>query len=90
VATVDFGSGGGTSQASVDVTGQTAILSTSVPKAWIASDATAARNSVEHRMFAAVSSVTCGTVTEGVGFTVYVTTMALRVNGTFQVRWSWA
>ena len=68
-ATVDFGAFPGSSHATVDVTGQTAILSTSLVEAWIMPKDTADHLADEH----VVESirVVAGAPTAGVGFTIH-------------------
>ena len=87
-ATIDFGTG--SNEASVSVTGQTAVLSTSKVDAFVmADDTTIDHTAQDHRYFAALSGLTCGTPIAGTGFTIYATSTQ-KLQGTYQVRWVWA
>lgn len=87
-ATLDFG--GGSNEASVAVTGQTSILSTSKADAFImADDTTSDHTKADHRYLACLAGITCGTPIEATGFTIYATA-AQKLHGTFKVRWVWA
>lgn len=70
IAEVDFGAFPGVSDASVAVTGQAAIdSSTSQVQAWLMAKATTDHTADEHRV--ETISVTAGDITTGVGFTIY-------------------
>jgi hypothetical protein len=89
-ATIDFGVAPGSSEASVAVTGQAAILGTSKAEAWIMGDDTTADHTAsDHRYAAALIGLTCGTPGVGVGFTIYARCLD-KMEGTFAVRWIWA
>jgi hypothetical protein len=68
-ATVDFGAFPGKSDASVDVTGQTAITGASLVEAWLYPSATADHSADEHLVESI--RVMAGNVSAGVGFTIY-------------------
>ena len=87
-ATIDFSSTP-SSQAQVDVTGQTGILSTSAAESWVMIDSTADNDDNAHN-FAGVSfRLTCSQPTAGVGFTIYAVTLAAEATGTFRIKWVW-
>lgn len=87
-ATIDFGLGG--NEASVVVTGQGAISATSKCDAFVmADDTTVDHSASDHRYFAALAGLTCGTPTAATGFTIYARSIHDLV-GTFKVRWVWA
>lgn len=87
-AILDFGTGA--NEASVTVTGQSAITVSAKTDAFVmADDATSDHTTKDHRYFAALAGLTCGTPSAGVGFTIYATSMH-RLQGTYQVRWVWA
>jgi hypothetical protein len=87
IATLDFGTG--SNEASVAVTGQASILATSKCDSWVmADDSTASHSAGDHRFFAALTGLTCGTPTTATGFTIYATSIH-DLTGTFQVRWVW-
>lgn len=86
-AVLDFGAAPGSSSASVAVTGQGSILSTSHVEAWLMAEATASHNAIEHLIVP--MQVRCGDVVAGTGFTIHAAT-ELRLTGTFAVRWVWA
>ena len=71
-ATVDFGAFPGNTMATVDVTGQTGIVTGSTVRAWIRAEATANNSTDEHIMAASMPDVVAGPITAGVGFTIYV------------------
>jgi hypothetical protein len=70
--TINFGTFPGSADTSVAVA-QTGILSTSLVEAWIFPSATADHSADEHWVDAPV--VVAGSVTAGVGFTIYATAM---------------
>lgn len=89
-ATLDFGAFPGSNEASVAVTGQGTILATSKAEAFVmADDTTADHTAVDHRWFAALAALTCGTPTAATGFTIYATSLNPLV-GTFKLRFVWA
>jgi subtilisin family serine protease len=70
IAEVDFGAFPGVSDASVAVTGQAAIdSSTSQVQAWLMAKATTDHTADEHRI--ETISVTAGNIVTGTGFTIY-------------------
>jgi hypothetical protein len=54
----------------------------------MADDSTASHSASDHRFFAALTGLTCGTPTAATGFTIYATSIH-DLAGTFQVRWVW-
>ena len=89
-ATIDFGSFPGTSEASIAVTGQGSILTTSKVEAFIMGDDTSgAHTANDHRYASALIGLSCGTPTLATGFTIYGRCLD-KMQGTFAVRWVWA
>lgn len=89
-ATVNFGSAPGSNETSVVVTGQTTINATSKAEAYVMADDTSGSHTAsDHRYFAALAGLTCGTPTAGSGFTIYATSPQ-KLQGTFALRWVWA
>ena len=89
-ATIDFGSFPGSNEASIAVTGQTSITSASKAEAFVMADSTSGTHTAsDHRYFAALVGLTCGTPTDGVGFTIYAR-CAEKLQGTFLVQWVWS
>lgn len=89
-ATIDFGSGSGSNEASVVVSGQALISATSKADAFVmADDTTASHSAQDHRYFAALAALTCGTATANQGFTIYATSLS-KLTGAYKVRWVWA
>jgi hypothetical protein len=89
-ATLNFGAFPGSNEASVAVTGQTAILSTSKVEAFVMSDDTTADHTAnDHKYLGSFANLTCGTATAATGFTINATSLE-KLNGTFAVRWVWA
>ncbi len=88
-ATISFGAFPGSNEASVAVTGQTGISSTSKVEAFImGDDSTIDHTANDHRYIGLWLSLTCGTPTNGVGFTIYGRSME-QLQGTYQIRWVW-
>jgi len=88
-ATIDFGSFPGSNEASVSVTGQTAISSTSKAEAFVmADDTTSDHTASDHRYFSALVGLSCGNPTEFIGFTIYARSTE-KLSGTFALRWVW-
>lgn len=69
-ATLDFGVFPGKSDASVAVTGQTAILSGSLVEAWIFPATTTEHSIDEHYMASEFLMIVAGEVVAGTGFTI--------------------
>lgn len=85
-AILDFGLTPGTNNATVVITGQTAILSNSYAEAFMMGEATATHNAYEHLIVPI--KLMCYNIAPGVGFTIHATT-EWRLDGTFNVRWVW-
>jgi len=89
-ATIDFGSFPGSNEASIAVTGQTTISATSKVEAFIMSDDTTSDHTAEdHKYFAALAGLSCGTPTAGSFFEIHARSTE-KLQGTFKVRWVWA
>jgi hypothetical protein len=89
-AEIDFGAWPGANEASVTVTGQTAITALASAEAWLmADDSTADHTVADHRYAAALMGLTCGTPDAGAGFTIYARSTE-KLTGAFKVRWVWA
>ena len=87
-AVLDFGTGA--NEASVVITEQGSITALSKTDAFVmGDDTTGSHTAKDHRYFAALAGLTCGTPSAGAGFTIYATSMH-RLQGTYQVRWVWA
>jgi hypothetical protein len=86
-ATVDFGATPGTNVATLAITGQTNILTTSQIRLWMSGDdSTATHNSIEHMVVP--FRLAANAVIAGTGFTINMIT-DWRLDGTFKVRWAW-
>lgn len=89
-ATIDFGSFPGSNEASIAVTGQTSITSSAKVEAFVMGDSTSGTHTAnDHRYFAALVGLTCGTATDGVGFTIYARCPE-KLQGTFLLQWVWS
>jgi hypothetical protein len=89
-ATINFGAAPGTNIASLAVTGQAAIGTSSRIKVWFQGGSTADFNEYEHLFILPGSvSLVAGTIVNGVGFTIYATTQ-LRIRGNVVCRWEWS
>ena len=96
-AVLDFGAFPGASDASVVVTGQTGILSTSVVNAFIRPVATADHTADEHLV--ETLQVRAGNIVVGTGFTIYGFNSnqindskgnGTRLSGQWTISWTWA
>lgn len=89
-ATLNFGAFPGSNEASVAVAGQASILATSKAEAYVMGDDTATGHTAsDHRYFAALVGLTCGTPTAATGFTIHARSTE-KLQGQFAVRWVWA
>lgn len=68
--TIDFGAFPGKSDTSIDVTGQTNILSNSVISAWIYPSTATADHSADEHMLETIK-IYVGNIVVGTGFTIY-------------------
>lgn len=87
--TIDFGAWPGSCEASVAVTGETSISTTSLAEAFLMREASSDHTAEDHSYAALWVALTCGTPTAGVGFTIYARASD-PLSGTFKVRWVWA
>lgn len=87
-STLDFGSTP-TDTASVVVTGQTGILSTSEIEAYFMSETSADNGTDEHQEAASLCMLSCGAIVAGTGFTIYAHCLAMLGIGRFTVHWVW-
>lgn len=69
IASLDFGAFPGASDASLAITGQASISSTSLVEAWLIPTATADHSADEHWL--ETIKVMAGNISAGVGFTIY-------------------
>jgi len=89
-ATLNFGSGGGSNEATVAVTGQTSISATSKVEAFVMGEDTSTNHTAnDHRYFCTLAGLSCGTPSAGTGFTIYSNSVH-KLSGQFTVRWVWA
>ena len=89
-AIIDFGGGQGSNEATVIVTGQSAISVTSKCHAYFMGDDTTPTHSAEdHRYAAALMGLTCGTPTALLGFTIHARSFQ-KLTGQFSLRFVWA
>lgn len=88
-AILNFGAAPGSSTASVAVTGQTGILTTSRVRAWI-QGSTADFNEYEHsRVLPLLVGLGISDLVAGTGFTIQAATQE-RLTGQIDVNWEWA
>ncbi len=87
-AVLDFGATP-TLEASVVVTGQAGILTTSAIDAFVQESSTVDNTTTDH-LFAGVSlRLVAGNVIAGTGFTIYATSLIGGATGTFNIKWRW-
>lgn len=90
IATIDFGAFPGSQEASVAVTGESAILTDSAADAFVmASDSTTDHTASDHAYLKLFASFTPGNIVAGTGFTIHARSQH-KLQGTFKVRWVWA
>lgn len=88
-ATLDFGAFPGATDASVTITGQTGILTSSAVEAYISPAATAEHTADEH--WVENLKVAAGNIVAGVGLTIYGRTDDnTRLYGHWNIGWVWA
>lgn len=87
-ATLNFGSAPGSSTATVNVTGQATITTSSIIRVWIQGDSTSDHNAYEHLMSNMIMSINFGNIINGTGFTIYGFSQ-FRLTGSFTVHWQW-
>jgi hypothetical protein len=88
---LNFGAFPGAQQASVAVTGQTGILSTSLVEAWLYPVATADHSVDEQILDSSVICITAATIVAGTGFTIYgqLDNTQSNLYGNYNVAWVW-
>lgn len=88
-AVIDFGAYPGSNEASVTVTGQSTILSTTNVEAWLMAEPATGHTINDATYAALLIALTCGAPTAATGFTIYARS-AEKMQGQFKVRWVWA
>jgi hypothetical protein len=89
ITTIDFGNHPGSNEASVNITGQTEILSTSKVEVFImADDSTSDHTSNDHRHIQLFVNFIAGNIVENTGFTIYAKSL-YKMSGTWKIRWVW-
>lgn len=87
-ATINFGNTPGSNIASVAITGQTNILTTSIVKVFVKPSSTIHHNEYEHNLFLIGGSLIASDIVAGTGFTITAHS-TLRLTGTFNIYWEW-
>lgn len=88
-AVLDFGSTPST-EATVEVSGQTDITAECFAEAWVMARSTETNTESDHQQAAAFFRVVCGQPVAGVGFTITAYCLVGAVTGTFKVEWTWS
>jgi hypothetical protein len=89
-ATLNFGTFPGSNEASVTVTGLTAISGTSTSNAYIGADATSADYTAnDHKYLATLIGISCSNATAGSGFTIYGRSIH-KIEGQITVDYYWS
>lgn len=89
-ATINFGASPGANEASVAVTGQASINTTSKAEVFVMADDTATGHTAsDHRYLPQLASFTAGTPTLATGFTIYGRSIH-KMEGQFSLRWVWS
>lgn len=88
-ATIDFGTYPGSITASVTVTGQATILSTSSVRVWFqGTDSTVDHSDYEHLFAPSYIILSCSSISVGSSFQISAISQ-VKITGTFKVRWEW-
>lgn len=87
-ATIDFGSTP-VSEASIAVTGQGSIGSSSFAEAFLQDNSTGDNDAAAHKALAFLAKCYCDTLIAGTGFTIRVLMTDGSATGTFKVNWVW-
>lgn len=88
-AVIDFGSYPGSNEASVVVSGQSGIQTTSSVEAWLMAEASLDHTVNDATYASLLTSITCSIPTASTGFTIYARSTE-KLQGQFIVRWVWA
>ena len=86
---IDFGTGNGSNEASVAVTGLTSILSTNAAEAFVMYESSTDYTANDQAYLAALIGLTCGIPTDGVGFTIYARSTE-KLTGLVKLRYVYA
>ncbi len=86
---IDFGSGNGSNEASVAVTGLTGILSTNAAEAFIMHEPSTDYTAEDQSYLDAFLGLTCSVPTDGVGFTIHARSTE-ELTGKLKIRYVWA
>jgi hypothetical protein len=86
--TINFGAFPGSTQASVNITGQTAILAGSLAEAFLFPVATADHSVDEQILDRSAFALCCANVVAGTGFTIFAQANA-PLYGQYNIAWVW-
>lgn len=86
---IDFGTGNGSNEASVAVTGLSSITSSNAAEAFVMYEASTTHTANDQAYMAALVGLSCGVPTDGVGFTIYARSTE-KLTGKLKVRYVWA
>ena len=86
---IDFGAYPGSNEASVSVTGQSSILTTSSVEAWLMAESQGTHTVNDATYAFLLTAISCSVPTASVGFTIYARSTE-KLQGQFKVRWVWA
>jgi hypothetical protein len=89
-ATLNFGAFPGSNEASVTVTGLTAISATSTTNAYFGADATTSDYTAnDHKYLSSLIGLSCSNATAGSGFTIYARSLQ-KIEGSVSVNYYWS
>lgn len=80
---------GGADEATALITGQTAILATSLVEAWLFPNTATVDHSIDEHVVE-YPRVIAGNLIAGTGFTIYVVTRNVALRGHWNVAWAWS
>lgn len=86
---IDFGSGNGSNEASVNVTGLASITSSNAAEAFIMYEPSTDYTAEDQAYLDAFLGLTCSVPTDGVGFTIYARSTE-ELTGKIKLRYVWA
>jgi hypothetical protein len=88
IATLDFGATAA-NDATVTITGQSAILSTSILRVWADEAVTIDNTAQDHRQLAWSAKFSGQNIIPGVGFDIEAMLLVGQATGTFTINWNW-
>ena len=89
IVEIDFGTGNGSNEASVAITGLSTITSSNAAEAFIMYETSTDYTAEDQAYLAAFIGLTCSVPTDGVGFTIHARAIE-QLTGKIKCRYVWA